>query len=53
VAKGKGKSMGITTLDSKISGDENDDISEDWDQDEMQLAFKKSRLVFHTRTYID
>jgi hypothetical protein len=34
------------TLDSKIGGDENDDISDDWDQEEMELAFDKSRLVF-------
>ena len=53
--KGKGKTIKIATLDSKIGGGENDDISDDWDQDEMDLAFNKSRLVcfFHIRTYID
>jgi hypothetical protein len=47
--------MRIAALDSKIGGDENDDISDDWDQEEMELAFDKSRLVcfFHTRTFID
>jgi hypothetical protein len=36
----------IAALDSKKGGDENDDISDDWDQEEMDLAFNKSRLVF-------
>jgi hypothetical protein len=47
----------IAALDSKKGGDENDDISDDWDQEEMDLAFNKSRLVFfiyfYIRTYID
>jgi hypothetical protein len=31
------------TSDSKKKRDEEDDISEDWDNEEMELAFNKSR----------
>lgn len=40
MAKEKTKAKGS---DAEICHDEQDNISDDWDQDEMELAFKKSR----------